>query len=100
MRVSSRSTGGRRNEEVGSCSAKVGSVAANLFETMITYKEIAFTAYAVTKAFWTQRAAMAKTNPYWGGVTPDMIGSLAGKLHPGAIKYYDEAKIGVPASAR
>lgn len=58
------------------------------------------TGYAVTKAFWTQRAAMAKTNPYWGGVTPDMIGSLAGKLHPGAIKYYDEAKISVPASAR
>jgi TRAP transporter TAXI family solute receptor len=58
------------------------------------------TAYAVTKAFWTQRATMAKSNPYWGGVTPDMVGSLAGKLHPGAIKYYEEAKIAVPASAR
>jgi uncharacterized protein len=58
------------------------------------------TAYAVTKAFWTQRITMAKSNPYWAGVTADMVGSLAGKLHPGALKYYDEAKITVPASAR
>jgi TRAP transporter TAXI family solute receptor len=58
------------------------------------------TAYAVTKAFWTQRATMAKTNPYWGGVSSDMVGSLAGKLHPGAVKYYEEARIAVPASAR
>jgi TRAP transporter TAXI family solute receptor len=58
------------------------------------------TAYAVTKAFWTQRTAMAKSNPYWAGVSPDMVGSLAGKLHPGALKYYDEAKISVPQTAR
>lgn len=58
------------------------------------------TAYAVTKAFWTQRAAMTRQNPLWGGVSPDMIGSLSGKLHPGAIKYYEEAKIAVPTSAR
>jgi TRAP transporter TAXI family solute receptor len=58
------------------------------------------TAYAVTKAFWTQRTAMAKSNPYWSGVSSDMVGSLAGKLHPGALKYYEEAKVAVPASAR
>ena len=58
------------------------------------------TAYAVTKAFWTQRAAMTKQNPLWGGVSADMLGSLAGKLHPGAIRYYEEAKVAVPASAR
>jgi TRAP transporter TAXI family solute receptor len=58
------------------------------------------TAYAVTKAFWTQRAAMTKQNPLWGGVSADMLGSLAGKLHPGAIRYYEEAKVTVPASAR
>ncbi|HEX6980106.1 MAG TPA: TAXI family TRAP transporter solute-binding subunit [Alphaproteobacteria bacterium] len=57
-------------------------------------------AYAVTKAFWTQRANMAKQNPWWAGVTPDMVGALSGKLHPGAIRYYDEAKITVPQSAR
>ncbi len=58
------------------------------------------TAYAVTKAFWTQRATMAKTNPLWGGVSAGMVGSLGGKLHPGAIKYYEEAKVAVSASAR
>ena len=30
-----------------------------------------------------------------GAKLPDV-----GKLHPGALKYYDETKIGVPASAR
>lgn len=58
------------------------------------------TAYAVTKAFWTQRVTMAKTNPLWGGVSAGMVGSLGGKLHPGAIKYYEEAKVPVPSSAR
>lgn len=58
------------------------------------------TAYAVTRAFWTQRVTMAKQNPLWGGVSADMLGSLAGKLHPGAIRYYEEAKVAVPQSAR
>lgn len=57
-------------------------------------------AYAVTRAFWTQRAAMAKQNPIWAGVSPDMIRTIAGKLHPGAVKYYDEARIAIPQSAR
>lgn len=58
------------------------------------------TAYAVTRAFWTQRAAMTKQNPWWAGVTPDMLGSLGGPLHPGALKYYQEAKIAVPHAPR
>ncbi len=56
------------------------------------------TAYAVTRAFWTQREALGKQNPWWSGVSRDMVATLGAKLHPGALKYYNEAKITVPAT--
>jgi hypothetical protein len=43
---------------------------------------------------------MTKVNSWWHGVKADMIGELAGKLHPGALKYYAEAGIPVPASLK
>ncbi len=58
------------------------------------------TAYALTKTFWTKLDAMAKVNPWWGGVKAAMLGSLAGKAHPGALKYYAEAGIAVPDSLK
>lgn len=58
------------------------------------------TAYALTKTFWTQLEAMTKVNPWWQGVKTAMVGELAGKLHPGALKYYDEAGVAVPASLK
>lgn len=57
------------------------------------------TAYAITKAFWAKKDEMAKTNPWWAAVTPDLIDALGNtKLHPGALKYYKEAGVAVPAS--
>ncbi len=58
------------------------------------------TAYAITRTFWERRESMAATSPWWGGITTDMIGNIAGKLHPGAIRYYDEAGIAIPDSLR
>ncbi len=58
------------------------------------------TAYALTKTFWTQKATMAKVAPWWGGVKGGMLASMAGKLHPGAVKYYEEAGIAVPAGLK
>ena len=57
-------------------------------------------AYAATQAFWTQREAMARQNPWWGGVTPAMIASLGARLHPGALRYYTQAGIPVPDALR
>jgi TRAP transporter TAXI family solute receptor len=54
------------------------------------------TAYLLTKIFWTRKAEMAKSNPWWGGVRPEMLDTLAGKLHPGALRYYREAGVNVP----
>lgn len=53
------------------------------------------TAYKLTKAFWESKAAMAKTNPWWGGVIASMLADMGATLHPGAAKYYAEAGIAV-----
>lgn len=58
------------------------------------------TAYSLTKTFWTKIGEMAKVNPWWSGVEADMLGSLAGKMHPGALKYYAEAGVAVPDSLK
>jgi uncharacterized protein len=58
------------------------------------------TAYAITKAFWSQRRALARRNPPWEAVTAAAIGTLGVKLHKGALRYYREAGITVPAKLR
>lgn len=50
------------------------------------------TAYELTKAFWSQRDRMAETAPWWAGVSPDQVARL-GELHPGALRYYEEAGV-------
>ena len=48
-------------------------------------------AYELTKTFWEQREAMAKTAPWWGGVNAGLMSSINVTFHPGAIRYYEEA---------
>ena len=57
-------------------------------------------AYRITKAFWTNLATLAQNAPAWRAVTPGMLSVLGAKLHPGALKYYREAHIAVPAKLR
>jgi TRAP transporter TAXI family solute receptor len=57
-------------------------------------------AYALTKGFWSQLAALEQRNPAWTATTPAAIPALGIKLHPGALRYYDEAGIAVPAAMR
>jgi len=54
------------------------------------------TAYALTRAYWESRTAMAKANGWWKGITPELLDNMQVKLHPGALKYYQEAGIAVP----
>ncbi|MFY0992621.1 TAXI family TRAP transporter solute-binding subunit [Halomonas sp. C05BenzN] len=58
------------------------------------------TAYTLTRTFWERREAMAVESPWWGGITTDMIDNIAGSLHPGAVRYYDEAGIEIPDDRR
>jgi TRAP transporter TAXI family solute receptor len=54
------------------------------------------TAYQVVKIFWTQRAEMAKANPWWGSLAAEQVMALGIKLHPGAVKFYTEQGIKIP----
>jgi uncharacterized protein len=57
------------------------------------------TAYAVTKAFWAKRDEMAVKNPWWAAVKPEQVAVFAGTpMHPGALRYYREIGVTVPAS--
>ncbi|GAA0408857.1 TAXI family TRAP transporter solute-binding subunit [Cocleimonas flava] len=58
------------------------------------------TAYLLTKTFWTQKENLGKDTAWWNAVTPKMLENVYGKLHPGALKYYDEIKADVPEAIR
>ncbi len=51
------------------------------------------TAYALTKTFWENKAKLGDTSPWWKGVDPAMLSNISGKIHPGAVRYYEEAGI-------
>jgi len=57
-------------------------------------------AYRITKAFWTGRAALGESAPAWQAIAPSLLSVLGTRLHPGALKYYREAGIKVPAAVR
>lgn len=56
------------------------------------------TAYAIVQAFWKHRAELAQKHPWWAGVSPDQVTLLGQKLHPGALKYYKESRVQIPAA--
>ena len=58
------------------------------------------TAYELTKNFWKQNSAMANSAAWWKGVTPKMLENVYGKIHDGALRYYDEIGVSVPAANR
>jgi TRAP transporter TAXI family solute receptor len=58
------------------------------------------TAYAITKAFWSQRSTLAAHSPAWNAVSPANLLALGTPLHHGALRYYAEAGIAVPASLK
>lgn len=51
------------------------------------------TAYQLTKTFWGSKAKLGDTSPWWSGVDQAMLSNIAGKIHPGAVRYYAEAGI-------
>ena len=58
------------------------------------------TAYTLTKTYWSQKTDLGRAAAWWNGVSGEMLANVYGKLHPGAVKYYDEAGIKVPDAIR
>ena len=54
------------------------------------------TAYQLTKTFWEQKTGLSKANLWWSAVRLENLNTLETKLHPGALKYYEEIGINVP----
>jgi TRAP transporter TAXI family solute receptor len=53
------------------------------------------TAYTLTKTFWESRDALADSAKWWAGVDAALMENINGKIHPGALRYYEEAGIAV-----
>lgn len=58
------------------------------------------TAYAITKIFWAQHFVLAKRNPVWTAINAGDVAAMGVKLHKGALRYYEEAGVAVPASLK
>ena len=49
------------------------------------------TAYTLTKTFWEHHETLAEDAPWWSSVRPEMLANMVDTLHPGALRYYQEA---------
>jgi len=57
--------------------------------------------YRITKAFWEQREKAVKDNPWMKDITLEYAVADGGlKLHPGALRYYEEIGVDVPEGSR
>ncbi|NPA73830.1 MAG: TAXI family TRAP transporter solute-binding subunit [Epsilonproteobacteria bacterium] len=58
------------------------------------------TAYEFTKAFWKSKKNLEKQSVWWKAVTYKNLDMFNVKLHKGALKYYEEANVKVPAKLK
>ena len=58
------------------------------------------TAYQLTKTYWSQKSAMGSNAAWWNAVSDDLLGNIHGKIHAGALRYYDEMGVSIPDANR
>lgn len=73
--------------EIATMAVPVGAYATNMDDA---------TALSIVSAFWEQREDMAQTNPWWAGVTPDLVPQLGAPLHEGVAAFYAERGVSMP----
>lgn len=49
------------------------------------------TAYQMTKTYWESKAKLAESSAWWNGVDEGLMENITGQIHPGAVRYYEEA---------
>ncbi len=57
-------------------------------------------AYLLVRYFWETKDQRAAVSPWWKGVGPEGLATLAVPLHAGALRYYEEAGFPVPQTLR
>ena len=58
------------------------------------------TAYQLTKTYWSQKSAMGNNAAWWNAVSNELLGNVHGKIHAGALRYYDEMGVSIPDANR
>jgi TRAP-type uncharacterized transport system substrate-binding protein len=57
--------------------------------------------YRITKAYWEQAKKAVKDNPWMKDITLEYAVADGGlKLHPGALRYYQEVGVAIPEGSR
>ena len=56
-------------------------------------------AYAIVRTFWENKDALAGEQPWWAGVSTDLVQHLWAEVHPGAARYYEEIDVAVPRAS-
>lgn len=55
-------------------------------------------AYQLTKDYWQAKKALAEKSKWWDSVQLELINKAATTIHPGAMKYYQEAGMAIDAA--
>ena len=58
------------------------------------------TAYALTKTYWEGKAFLGTESPWWNGVDFELLANVDTQVHPGAVRYYEEAGVALRDSQR
>jgi TRAP transporter TAXI family solute receptor len=80
------------NTDVATTTLPVG-----LYTTTQMSEELA---YKITKAFWESKPKLETQNVWWKAITPASISIFKTKLHPGALKYYNEINAPIPENIK
>jgi TRAP transporter TAXI family solute receptor len=51
------------------------------------------TAYQLTRTYWENKAKLGESAAWWNGVDEGLMENITGRIHPGAVRYYQEAGI-------
>lgn len=51
------------------------------------------TAYHLTRTYWENKAKLGESAAWWNGVDEGLMENITGRIHPGAVRYYQEAGI-------
>ncbi|MPV86182.1 TAXI family TRAP transporter solute-binding subunit [Ostreibacterium oceani] len=66
-----------------------------VYTTTETSDEVAYT---LTKNYWEAKTALSEKNKWWDSVQAELINNAETTIHPGAMRYYQEAGFTIDAS--